>query len=310
MTALKKRISRAGDKAAAARGFTLVEIAIVLVIIGLLVGIGASVMGPLAKRTKWVTTREQIRGAREALTGYAISRGRLPCPDTDGDGAENSPCATPSLSPLPFGSLGIPGRDSWGRALFYDVNPVFTTLSNQRAFCAYLIAFPSIGAPDPQVSDGTVTYSLPGVLVSAGMRDQGGDNNVLDGRNVPGDRTYDFETRLEDPAYDDLVGELGYGALQGKMCQAGDAAISVSFTGAGDASYGTGATNCVAVSAASVLFIPNNNSVWRDSGCTVGGTPLYDGLWGGGCASSLLDCDMDRDGAIQYSLATDSLSDL
>lgn len=286
------------------------EIAIVLVIIGLLVGVGASVLGPLTKRTKLVTTRERIATAREAIIGYAISRGRLPCPDTDGDGAENSPCAASSLSPLPYGSLGIPGRDSWGRTLFYDVNPIFTTLSNQRAFCSYLLVFPSIGAPNPQVSDGTVTYPLPGVLVSAGMRDQGGDNNVLDGRNVPGDRTYDLETRLEDAAYDDLVGELGYGALQGKLCQPGDAAISVSFTGAGDASYGTGPTNCVAVNAAAVLFIPNNNSVWRDNGCTVGGTPLYDGSWGGGCASSLVDCDGDRDGAVQYSLPTDGLSDL
>jgi len=307
---MERAVRSAGNAAIGGRGFTLIEIAIVMVILGLLIGLGASAVGPLTKRTKLVAAREQMNGARGALVGYALSHGRLPCPDTDGDGAENSPCAAPSLNALPFSSLGIPGRDSWGRVLYYDVNPVFTALKSQRALCAYLQAFPGMGAPDPRVSDGAAAYPLPALLVSAGMRDQGGDNNVLDGRNVPGDRVYDFETRPEDAAYDDLVKELGYGSLLGDICQAGDAAIAVSFTGAGDASYGTGPGNCVAVTSAATLFIPANSAVWRDNACTVSGVPLYDGTWGGGCASSILDCDGDRDGEVQYSLAADSLSDL
>jgi hypothetical protein len=109
---------------------------------------------------------------------------------------------------------------------------------------------------------------------------------------------------------DEASGEDERLAPELQACQAGDAAISVSFAGAGDASYGTGPLDCVAVNAPSVAFVPKNSSVWTDSGCSVGGRPLYDGTWGGGCASSLLDCDNNRNGQIRYSLSTDSLSDL
>jgi hypothetical protein len=79
---------------------------------------------------------------------------------------------------------------------------------------------------------------------------------------------------------DEASGEDERLAPELQACQAGDAAISVSFAGAGDASYGTGPLDCVAVNAPSVAFVPKNSSVWTDSGCSVGGRPLYDGTWG------------------------------
>ena len=33
----------------------------------------------------------QLRQTDEALVGFALARGRLPCPDTDRDGIENPP---------------------------------------------------------------------------------------------------------------------------------------------------------------------------------------------------------------------------
>jgi len=47
-----------------AAGFTLVEIAVVLVIIGLLVGMGAGLLGPLTRRSKLSEARGRIEAAR------------------------------------------------------------------------------------------------------------------------------------------------------------------------------------------------------------------------------------------------------
>ena len=61
-------------------GFTLVELAIVLVVIGLLVGMGAGLVGILVKRAKVHETKETLKAARESLISYAGDRG---CFDSD-----------------------------------------------------------------------------------------------------------------------------------------------------------------------------------------------------------------------------------
>ena len=60
------------------KGFTLVELAIVLVVIGLLIGLGASLIGPLTKRAKFAETRETVKTAKEAVLGFAVKNGYLP----------------------------------------------------------------------------------------------------------------------------------------------------------------------------------------------------------------------------------------
>ncbi len=60
------------------RGLTLIEMAIVLVIIGLLVSVGAALIGPLTKRAKLTETREIVKNAFESILGFAIANKRLP----------------------------------------------------------------------------------------------------------------------------------------------------------------------------------------------------------------------------------------
>lgn len=64
-------------------GFTLVELSIVLVIIGILVSLGASALGPLTKRAKLAESRETVRAMKEAVINYAMSRHELPCDATE-----------------------------------------------------------------------------------------------------------------------------------------------------------------------------------------------------------------------------------
>ena len=60
------------------RGFTLIELAIALVIIGILMGIGAGLIGSLVKSEKMRKTRSVVEAAKEAIKGYAVSHRVLP----------------------------------------------------------------------------------------------------------------------------------------------------------------------------------------------------------------------------------------
>jgi len=67
-----------GSKLKGSEGLTLIEIAIVLVILGLLIGLGAGLISMLTKRAKIVESRETVDAAVEAVKGYTIMNGRLP----------------------------------------------------------------------------------------------------------------------------------------------------------------------------------------------------------------------------------------
>lgn len=59
-------------------GFTLIEIAVVLIIVGLLVGFGATLVGPLTERSKRMATTELVQAAAESIIGFAATDFRLP----------------------------------------------------------------------------------------------------------------------------------------------------------------------------------------------------------------------------------------
>ncbi|MDO8336090.1 MAG: type II secretion system protein, partial [Candidatus Saccharibacteria bacterium] len=60
------------------RGFTLIEIAIVLVIIGILLSIGTGMIGTLTKRAKLGEAREIINAALESVISYGAANNKLP----------------------------------------------------------------------------------------------------------------------------------------------------------------------------------------------------------------------------------------
>jgi prepilin-type N-terminal cleavage/methylation domain-containing protein len=59
-------------------GFTLVEVAIVLVIVGLLVGMSVGMLSPLTKRVKLQQTRDTVSEVYSAIIGYAEANKTLP----------------------------------------------------------------------------------------------------------------------------------------------------------------------------------------------------------------------------------------
>jgi len=123
------------------KGFTLVELAIVLIIFALLVG---GMLMSLSTQQDINNTKEsekRVNEIRDALLGYAATYGRLPCPAIAGaTGIESQVsagvCTTNYAGFLPAITLGISPTntqgyavDSWGNPIRYAV-----TNANTNAF--------------------------------------------------------------------------------------------------------------------------------------------------------------------------------
>jgi len=129
------------------RGFTLVELAVVLLVMATLL---AGLTLPLATQVqlrRHEETRRQMDEAREAVLGFAVVHGRLPCPASaqsrgeesfaPGGGPADGRCADFHGGFLPGATLGLPPldtegfvRDAWGsprnrlRYAVFGPNPV------------------------------------------------------------------------------------------------------------------------------------------------------------------------------------------
>ncbi len=113
------------------QGFTLVEIAIVLVIVGLMIGGLITPLSMQLEQRKVAETQKALDEAKEALLGFALQYGYLPCPavsagngqeDRSGDNCRNGR----RQGFLPWATLGLAKLDSWNHLYFYSVTPAFS----------------------------------------------------------------------------------------------------------------------------------------------------------------------------------------
>ena len=109
------------------QGFTLVEVAVVLVIVGLLVGSFIGTISSRIETTRYTETRNELDDIKQAILGYAYINGALPCPDTDNDGVIQVGCAGAGTTTgtVPWVTLGLGAGDSWNNRYEYwlDVVP-------------------------------------------------------------------------------------------------------------------------------------------------------------------------------------------
>lgn len=216
------------------RGFTLTELAIVLVIVGLLL---ASLMPSLTAQTDqrhYNETAQTMQEIRDALLGYAAAHSatdgkpHLPCPDTDDDGIENrtgSNC-TSDEGRIPWSDLGITRWDSWNNRIRYRVTSTFS-----RNNIGITLASTGNMRICPDAACATaLTSSIPAVLVSHGKNGfgafnaSGGTNTAPTGADElvnTNTADTDFVSHTPTPDFDDMVVWLPMTILFNRMVAAG-----------------------------------------------------------------------------------------
>jgi prepilin-type N-terminal cleavage/methylation domain-containing protein len=225
-------------------GFTLIELAIVLVIIGVLVGSFLGTLGARIDSSRRAETQEALDKIKLSLYGFAMSQSpvRLPCPDTDNDGIEDrvgANCAaltTPGN--LPWATLGINRGDAWGSTFSYWVADEY---SNTAGFDLTTDAT-GVAQVDDSIGGNLLSNNVAAVIISHGKNLYGSidlNNNARAG--VPVGTAYDDERENLDndaaapvlfisrpvaseeasTAYDDILVWLPEFELKGRMVQAG-----------------------------------------------------------------------------------------
>jgi prepilin-type N-terminal cleavage/methylation domain-containing protein len=227
----------------AQRGFTLIELAIVLVIITILIGGLAMPLSAQIQARRIAETRADMRAIQDALIGYAMRQPAgqpyLPCPDNDGDGKEDLPRGDTDnecvriRGGLPWRTLGIDEADAWGSRYTYAVSKPFTNSAG----------FESVDDGDLDVhrsaacsGDGMTGVAV--VIVSHGPNARGAQNmsggTPLAPASVPADERANlpastaapctnrgFVSHLPNEDFDDLVVWLHPNILRDRLCRGG-----------------------------------------------------------------------------------------
>ena len=160
-------------------GFTLIELAIVMFIVSLLIGgmlLPLSAQQDIRARQE---TEKTLSDIRDALIGYALVNGYLPCPapvDLSTSGAEaardaNGVCSI-RVGLMPWATIGLGRLDGWNHLFRYSVTPAF---SNSGTGTGTKFTLASTGDILIQTRDAagalqTLAANVPGVVVSHGAR--------------------------------------------------------------------------------------------------------------------------------------------
>jgi len=219
-------------------GFTLIEMAIVLVILGFLLG---GVLSPLAARQEQDRRDENaelLEKAREALIGFALVNGRLPCPDTDAPGSatsgqENAGCSilatVAHADRLPWVTLGVVGEhDAWGAPdeIRYSVNGAFTTgFSLSTAGSGNGIINIHNTATSCGTANNMVAMNVPALIWSTAKTDYANQTPARadEAENDNDDRCYVYReySGLNNQEFDDQMVWLSPNVLFNRMIEAG-----------------------------------------------------------------------------------------
>lgn len=223
-------------------GFTLTELAIVLVIVALLIG---GMMVPLTAQRDlqdYRETQKRLIEISESLLGYAAShkatttgRPYFPCPDTNDDGLEDrvgNGCAA-AEGRLPWSDLGVGREDTWGNRFRYRVDAGNAYAYSNSATGFALGQAATLRVCEESACAKLVAKDLPLVIVSHGknglgaFNSSGGTNPAPTGadeianQNADNDFVSHATASTAGNEFDDLVAWISPNVLFNRMVAAG-----------------------------------------------------------------------------------------
>lgn len=240
------------------KGFSLLEVAIVLLILGFVLGGLMMPMSAQRENNNIKQARQEIKSIQQALYGFAIANTRLPCPAQPGLGTESplggGVCNNNSIGFVPSASLGIDGDvncdglllDPWGNPYRYSVttndqvpvgSPDFTTAGEINNVGAATLN------PDLRIcTDSTCAANLTNDAVAVIYSMGGNWSNVVsndeiqnggEGAPIPSGCTADYgvsndndyvsraRVEIAGSEYDDIVSWISANILYAKLLAAG-----------------------------------------------------------------------------------------
>jgi len=219
-------------------GFSLVEMAIVLAIVALLLGGLLPTISSQIEQQRRNETRKQLDEIKEALIGYAIINGTLPCPTTTTDpssanyGVSDAACSADAATDgyLPWKTLGVAETDAWGSKRTSAGSPwtgywryradrnFTTTITMNTGFCTgtndCLLIKDSNGnnlteTPAAKEHPVAIIYST-------------GPNITADGQNTNYEATNGiYQSDVPSPSFDDMLIWISRPQLFNRMVAAG-----------------------------------------------------------------------------------------
>ncbi len=211
-------------------GFSLVEIAIVLMILGALLGGLVLPLSSQQEASRRRATEKMLEEVRDALVGFAASTGRLPCPATTTSNGLSAPnTATTSCTTnhgfVPVRTLGIEGPTNANNLLVDRwLNPVRYSLSDADGG-AYSNSIPLNLAPDFEICpDSTCTTPLADAVVAVVFSQADDTSGSADqNENTDGDARFVSRTIIEAAGseFDDELRWLSPNTLVYQLVRAG-----------------------------------------------------------------------------------------
>lgn len=238
-----------------ATGFTLIEMAVVLIILTLVAGgalVPLNAQIELHHRTDTKKTLEEIN---EALIGFAIANGRLPCPASATSNGVESPlgggtCTDAYAGFVPAVTLGLNHTDAQGYALDAWYNRIryavaksnsnaFTTLNGMQNIgmanlnselrvCSSSIGNTSTSCGTALALTTTSQNAVPAIIFSQGKNWATGGISSDEAANLNGDAVFISHTptpanypAAQGGEFDDIVTWLSPNILYNRMVAAG-----------------------------------------------------------------------------------------
>lgn len=235
------------------KGFTLVEMAMVLAIVTLLLaGLVPTISGQLEQRRS-AETKKQLEEIQQALIGFAIIKGRLPCPATSSSNGLENPstggaCSNFHDGYVPGATLGLNSLneqglvlDAWDNPIRYvvtnwdsSVTDVYTTADGMASVGLsslnpnLLVCTTSTGITGSACASGEALTADPGVPVvifSTGMNGASGGTGADEAENLDGDRFFvshaPTASTVTNGEFDDLMVWISNQVLLNRMVNAG-----------------------------------------------------------------------------------------
>lgn len=193
------------------RGFNIVEMALVLLIVGLLIAVGTSMLIPLTNMLKHKATEKMVADAVEAVIGFADINQRLPTLDE-------------------FNSVAVNATDKWGNRLLYIPDPSLVIanslcLRNTSDSTVDTCGDPACASPIDNVDNSAFLILSSGANLNI-QTDTAVDPIKVYNQGLPGIDDFSGSAQWPDigirqEAYDDIVKWVVLPELRGRIDCAG-----------------------------------------------------------------------------------------